>query len=114
MKKILLATLLTAFYLTSFAQVYYGMLDEDKNNTAELPLQNDNARMSRIEADLGKKLGMVMIFMWYPQTIDVEGCNNLVARGITPILSLEITPPQYKPLINGLKTISYIRTKYIT
>ena len=95
-------------YLTSFSQVYYGMLDEDKNNTTELPLQKDNARMSSIEADLGKKLGMVMIFMWYPQTVDVNGCNNLVARGITPIITLE-AGMSYTSILNGTYD-TYFRT----
>lgn len=118
MKKILLTIILTyTFCLSSFSQVYYGMLDENKTVTGELPLQNDNTRINGIESDLGKKLGMAMIFMWYPQTIDVAGCNSLISRGITPVITLEagmsftsITSGTYdayfKSIADGLKQIN--------
>ena len=89
MKKIFLVIVLVLLNRISFSQVYYGLLDEDKTNPTELAMQKDNARITKVESELGKKMGMVMIFMWYPQDIDVAGCNDLIARGITPILSLE-------------------------
>ena len=117
MKKTILILILILAGFTSFSQVYYGMLDEDKTVTGELPLQNDAARISGIESDLGKKLGMVMIFMWYPQTIDVAGCNTLIARGITPVITLEAGmtftsilagtyDTYFKSIADGLKQIN--------
>jgi hypothetical protein len=106
--RITLTIVLAITQLISYSQVYYGMLDEDKTNTSELPLQKDSTRISKIETDLGKKMGMVMIFMWYPQNIDVVGCNYLISRGITPIISLE-AGMSFTSIISGTYD-TYFRT----
>jgi hypothetical protein len=81
MKKIILTVGLTFIYMASFAQVYYGLFEEG--------LPNNNTRLATIQAELGKKPGLCLMFMWYDISIDVTGCNNLVSKGITPIVTLE-------------------------
>ena len=92
MKKILLIIALVTTSITSFSQVYYGLFEEG--------LPNNNTRLAAIETEMGKKPGMCLLFMWLPNNVDVAGCNNLISKGITPIITLE-PGTSYVNIING-------------
>ncbi|GAB2816202.1 Ig-like domain-containing protein [Ferruginibacter profundus] len=100
MKKIFLTIALAFFYMASFAQVYYGLFEEG--------LPNNNTRLASIESELGKKPGLCLLFMSLPNNVDVAGCNNLVSKGITPIITLE-PGTSYTNIING-NYDTYFRT----
>lgn len=92
MKKTYLSVLLATLSLSAFSQVYYGLFEEN--------LPTNNTRLTSIETELGKKPGLCLLFMSSKNSIPVTGCNNLVSKGITPIITLE-PALTYTSIING-------------
>jgi hypothetical protein len=119
MKKIILLISLTMFYLTSNAQVYWGFSEPgvpiyyDKehiiiDDNIERPLDNI---LDSIEKHYGKTPGIMNMFMFMMEKnkyikVPVEACNKLVARNITPMITLEVCSYADEKMTGDLDTLT--------